>query len=242
MAEVFAAPRLGRAGVPRRRRAGRADHHDDLDGLGGARGRGAAARRRPARCSASRSRTRPTCAAATSARTWQSPATCSPAPAGPVRDAVVLNAAAGAGRARRSDRRPGGRPGRRGRAGARGAGLRGRCRCAGSLGRLSRPAHLRQPADVTPAELTIRTASRSRRRRRRPGCEYSRNAMWVTVRSTPGTLEMLPGHQFGDRLVVGHPDDRDQVDVAGAGIDLIDARAGRRSAAPLPGSGRPRRR
>ena len=95
MAEVFALRGVGRAVVPRRRRAGRTHHDDDLDGLGGA---------RRARCGNSPS-TREMLGIERSdpadlrggdvARTWQSPASCSPAAGGPVRDAVVLNAAAG---------------------------------------------------------------------------------------------------------------------------------------------------
>ena len=47
--------------------------------------------------------------------------------------------------------------------------------------------------------------------------------MCVSVSSTPGTLLMRPGDDLGDLLELAHPDDRDQVDLAGGGVDLADA-------------------
>ncbi len=94
MAAVLADRGDTRAGVPRRRRPGRADHHDHVERLGGRRRRGDRAAARPGRLGIARggaggaARRRPRC---TTPR-WC--ATCWPAARGPVRDAVLLNAAA----------------------------------------------------------------------------------------------------------------------------------------------------
>ena len=55
------------------------------------------------------------------------------------------------------------------------------------------------------------------------------------------TLLSRPGDDVRELLVLGDLDDRDQVDVAGARVDLVDARRGPRSPARPRGSGRRRR-
>ena len=47
--------------------------------------------------------------------------------------------------------------------------------------------------------------------------------MWVSVEVTPGDLVEPVGHHGRDVVVVAHPDQRDQVDLAGDGVDLAHA-------------------
>ena len=47
--------------------------------------------------------------------------------------------------------------------------------------------------------------------------------MWVSVAVTPGHLVEPVGDDGGDVVVVADPDQRDQVDLAGHGVDLADA-------------------
>ncbi len=53
--------------------------------------------------------------------------------------------------------------------------------------------------------------------------EYARKAMWVSVCSTPGHLRQPARDRVGDVVELLDADDRDQVDVAGDGVDLADA-------------------
>ena len=67
--------------------------------------------------------------------------------------------------------------------------------------------------------------------------------MCVIVRSTPGTLEMCPGTRSAiASCVVDAPGDRHQIDVAGAGIHLLDPRQVRDLLRRFRESGLPRRR
>ena len=47
--------------------------------------------------------------------------------------------------------------------------------------------------------------------------------MWVSVSGDAGDLVEPVGDDVGEVLVLAHPHHRDQVDVAGDGVDLADA-------------------
>ena len=204
-------PRRVGAGGARRRRARRADHHDhqhacgwsaagrcgsEIARPGGAR-RGRGDPRGPAR--RRRRRATPRCSGRVLA-----------GERGPVRDAVLLNAAGRAGGVRR-----GGGRGRRAdlaapsrRALDAGGGRRS-TRGGGALLDALGGAVRRRLRGADLARVTAGAAGQVRGRRRtpprcRPGCS-ERNAMWVSVRRTPVDLAEPPGDHVGQLLVLGRP-------------------------------------
>ena len=239
-------PRRVRAGGARRRRARRADHDDHQHRVGGRRRGGTSRGRRPGGARGgpgdaggpARRRRRastPRCSGAVLA-----------GERGPVRDAVLLNAAgalvafdgvaagppadvhaalaaaAGPGGSRPSIPERGSRCWPAGWSCRRCAAARlTRLACTPSLARrtcsaaVARPAG-RWPVAVQESRPTSNVASVSAR-------DHERKAMWVSVRRTPSTLLSRPAITSASCSCSGHLDHRDEVDVAGAGVDLVHA-------------------
>ncbi len=216
-------PRRVGAGGARRRRARRADHHHDQHGVGGRWGRGASGDARPGGARACRRRPGRTCAAATRRATPAVFRALVAGERGPVRDAVLLNAAGalvafdgapaeladGLPRRAGSGRRPRSTPERRPRCWT--GGPRFSPRCAAD--------HQRSHGPVRPSSAQL-SPGRPRRWPRCPrGCR-SGTRCGCRCAARPSTLLSRPAITSASCSCSLHLDHRDQVHVAGAGVHL----------------------